>query len=178
MDFASKWLNPPLWLIERGKGLVDNPTLCELLNRYVAPLVRVNFGINYWVTCSCCIYFVLVDLELVLSRSTLELFLCTRSLAGYSRTHWWIFDSNRLFSFISVFESRFSSFWLLEVPSQYWKFRPIGISYIGSKVPTGLTCAKNFSSFIGLPIHPPPSQHQDPFNYRGRSAMEKQSSWM
>jgi len=51
-----------------------------------------------------------VDLELVLSRSTLELFLCTRSLAGYSRTHWWIFYSNRLFSFISVFESHFSFF--------------------------------------------------------------------
>ena len=44
--FDSEWPNPPLWLIEWGKGLADNPALGELLNGEVAPLVRMSFRIN------------------------------------------------------------------------------------------------------------------------------------
>jgi hypothetical protein len=68
--FHSKWLNPPLWLIEWGKGLAEDPALCELLNRDVASLVGVNFGNKSLVSCAYCIYLFFIDLEFVLCRST------------------------------------------------------------------------------------------------------------
>jgi hypothetical protein len=53
---------------------VEDPALCELLNGDVAFLVEVNFGNKSLVSCaySCayCFYLVLIDLRLVLSRST------------------------------------------------------------------------------------------------------------
>ena len=51
---------------------MDNPALCEPLNGDVASLVEVNFGLNSCVSSSYCSYLVLVDLELVLSRSILS----------------------------------------------------------------------------------------------------------
>ena len=49
---------------------MDNLALCELLNGDIASLVEVNFGNKSLVTRSYCSYLVLVDFELVLSRST------------------------------------------------------------------------------------------------------------
>jgi len=49
---------------------VDNTAICELLNVYVASFVGGNFGNKSCVSCSYCSYVVLVDFELVLSRST------------------------------------------------------------------------------------------------------------
>ena len=56
-----------------GKGLVDNPALCELLNKDVASLEGWNFRNKSCVTYSSCSYHVLVDLVIVLSRS---MFVC------------------------------------------------------------------------------------------------------
>ena len=50
---------------------MENPALCELLNGDVASFVGVNFGNKSCVSCSLCSYLVFVDLDLVLSRSTL-----------------------------------------------------------------------------------------------------------
>ena len=52
---------------------MDNPALCEHLNGDVASCVQVNFGNKSLVSCSYCSYLVLVDFEIVLSRSTLVL---------------------------------------------------------------------------------------------------------
>ena len=52
---------------------MDNPALCEHLNGDVASCVEVNFGNKSLVSCSYCSYLVLVDFEIVLSRSTLVL---------------------------------------------------------------------------------------------------------
>jgi hypothetical protein len=49
---------------------VEDPALCELLNGDVASLVGVNFGNKSLVSCTYCIYLVLVDLEFVLCGST------------------------------------------------------------------------------------------------------------
>jgi hypothetical protein len=49
---------------------VEDPALCELLNRDVASLVGVNFRNKSLVSCAYCFYLVLVDLEFVLCRST------------------------------------------------------------------------------------------------------------
>jgi hypothetical protein len=49
---------------------VEDPALCELLNGDVASLVEVNFGNESLVSCTYCIYLILVDLEFVLCRST------------------------------------------------------------------------------------------------------------
>jgi hypothetical protein len=48
---------------------VEDPTLCELLNRDVASLVEMNFMNKSLVSCGYCIYLVLIDLEFVLCRS-------------------------------------------------------------------------------------------------------------
>ena len=95
--------------------------------------------------CSCWLWSCFVPIY------SLELFLCTRSLAWYSRTQWWTFDSNNFFSFILYFESRFTSFVLPEVSSQCRKFWAIETSYIGSEVPIGLTCVNIF--FLSLQVH-------------------------
>jgi len=47
------------------------------------------------------------------------------------------------------FESRTSFFLLSELP-----FAGSELPFTGSKVPTDLTCAKNFSNFVGSPIYP------------------------
>jgi hypothetical protein len=49
---------------------VEDPALCELLDRDVASLVEVNFGNKSFVSCGYCIYLVLIDLEFVLCQST------------------------------------------------------------------------------------------------------------
>ena len=49
---------------------MDNPALCELVNGDIVYFVGVNFKKKICVTCSYCSYLVLVDFELVLSRST------------------------------------------------------------------------------------------------------------
>ena len=54
--------------LERGKDSRHKPALYELFNRDIASLVRVNFGNKYCVSCPGCIYLVVVDIELVLSR--------------------------------------------------------------------------------------------------------------
>ena len=54
------------------------PCSCELLNGDVASLVVVNFGINLMSTYSYCFHIVLVDFDLVLSRSTLSSCFCAR----------------------------------------------------------------------------------------------------
>jgi hypothetical protein len=48
---------------------VEDPALCELLNKDVASLMEVNFENKYLVSCAYCIYLVLIDLEFVLCRS-------------------------------------------------------------------------------------------------------------
>ena len=48
---------------------MDNPALCELVNRDIAYFVGVNFRNKFSVTCSYCSYLVLVDFELLLARS-------------------------------------------------------------------------------------------------------------
>jgi hypothetical protein len=48
---------------------VEDPALYELLNGDVTFLVEVNFGNKSLVSCSYCIYLVLVDLEFVLCLS-------------------------------------------------------------------------------------------------------------
>jgi hypothetical protein len=48
---------------------VEDPALCEILNRDVAFLVEVNFGNKSLMSCAYCIYLVLIDLEFVLCRS-------------------------------------------------------------------------------------------------------------
>jgi hypothetical protein len=49
---------------------VEDPALCELLNGDVAFLVELNFENKSLMSCTYCIYLVLVDLEFVLCRST------------------------------------------------------------------------------------------------------------
>jgi hypothetical protein len=49
---------------------VKDPTLCEPLNGDVAFLVEVNFGNKSLVSCTYCIYLVLINLEFILYRST------------------------------------------------------------------------------------------------------------
>jgi hypothetical protein len=49
---------------------VEDPALCDLLNGDVAFLVGVKFENKSLVSCTYCIYLVLVDLEFVLCQST------------------------------------------------------------------------------------------------------------
>ena len=60
------------------KWLEGNLALCELINEDIASLVEVNFGINLVSTCFYCFHIVLVDFDLVLSRSTLSSCFCAR----------------------------------------------------------------------------------------------------
>ena len=96
----------------------------------------------------------LIDLELVLTRSTLlSCFSAQEHLQGALLRTSELFDSYSFCNFIFSFEIR--------------SFHSIGVgtSYSGSEVPIELIFAKNFSSFAGSPIHPPSRHHQDPFNW-------------
>ena len=127
-----------MWLIERGKGLVDNPALCGLLNRDVAPLVGVKLGINLVSTCSYCFHIVLVDFEIVLFRST---FLCCLEMRNHLQgtpRH----KGELLIHTGSLISSKILNHVLVSCLCR--KFRT---SYTGLEVLIDLTCANNFFKF-------------------------------
>ena len=124
---------------------MDNLALCELLSEDVASLVGVNFGSKSYVSCSYCSYFVLVDLDLVLFRSTFSCCCACVDHLQVAPRHkaelliqigFCISASNLYFCQIHL---------LSEVPVQCRKFRSIGTSYTASEVLTLLTASKNFS---------------------------------